>query len=64
MDIPVMENRHYDWVIKAHLENFVSSLYDSPQEKTIFSFRDYMKRKMKPAEFNELFGIQSYKHNA
>jgi hypothetical protein len=65
VEIPVLErNNHYYFMVQAHLQMFISSLYDEPQEKICFSFRDYLKRKISWRIFTDLFNIQQFRNNA
>ncbi|MGM0903918.1 MAG: DUF2535 family protein [Bacillota bacterium] len=63
VDIPVLEieDRHY-FIIQVRLQNLVSSLYETPQPKSCYSFRDYVKRKMKWSDFEEIFTLRDYKN--
>jgi hypothetical protein len=65
IEIPVLEttNRFY-FMIQVHLQLFISILYKKPQEKSCYSFREYLKRKMRWPDFMDLFSIQEYKNNA
>jgi hypothetical protein len=65
IEIPVLEkNNRYYFMIQVHLQIFISSLYKKPQEKSCYSFRDYLKRKMRWPDFIDLFRIQEFKNNA
>jgi len=58
LEIPVIEtDHHYYFLVQARLQIFVSSLYNKPQEKSCYSFRDYLKRKMKWSDYENLYGI-------
>lgn len=65
VDIPVLgvEDRHY-FFIQVRLQNLASSLYEQPQPKSCYSFRDYLKRKMKWSEFAEIYNLHEHKNNA
>lgn len=65
IEIPVVGlNDHYYFMIQVRLQNFISALYNKPQEKTCHSFREYMKLKMSWTEFNNLFTMQELKNNS
>lgn len=65
IEIPVLASNspHY-FMVQARLERFISLLYHNPQEKSCYSFRDHLKRKMSWADFMELYSIQDFKNNA
>lgn len=65
IEIPVLgKNNHYYFMIQARLQIFISSVYNNPQEKSCYSFRDYLKRKMRWPDFKDLFSIQEFLNNA
>lgn len=58
LEIPVIETDHrYYFLVQARLQIFVSSLYNKPQKKSCYSFRDYLKRKMKWSDYENLYGM-------
>ncbi|RFU66638.1 DUF2535 family protein [Peribacillus glennii] len=64
-EIPVLEkNNHYYFKVHVRLQDFVSSIYNQPEEKNCYSFREYLKRKMRWPDYKELFYIQQVKDNA
>ena len=65
VEIPVLErnNQHY-FMIQAYLQMFITSLYNKPQEKSCFSFREHLKRKISWPDFNDIFSIQEFRNNA
>jgi hypothetical protein len=65
IEIPVIgiENRYY-FMIQTRLQTFTSSLYNKPQEKGCYSFREYLKRKMKWPDFKDLYSMEEFKNNA
>jgi predicted GTPase len=55
-EIPVLgSNDRYYFMIQARLQLFISSLYNNPQEKSSYSFREYLKRKIRWSDFEDLF---------
>jgi hypothetical protein len=65
VEIPVLELKHRDYfMIQARLQNFMTNLYNNPQEKTCFSFRDFLKHKISWSEFEEVYKIEEFKNNA
>ncbi|OLO39376.1 hypothetical protein BTR23_10075 [Alkalihalophilus pseudofirmus] len=56
VDIPVVGRSHrYYFMIQARLQMFITPLYNQPQTTSCFSFRDYLKRKMKWSDFQNLY---------
>ena len=65
MGIPVLgKNHQYYFMVDVRLQRFISLLYHNPQEKSLHSFREHLKRKMNWAVFKELYSIQDFKNNA
>ncbi|WP_308160494.1 MULTISPECIES: DUF2535 family protein [unclassified Bacillus (in: firmicutes)] len=65
IEIPVLDqNNCYYFMIQVRLQKFISFLYNNPQEKSCFSFREYLKRKMSWSDFNDLFSLKEFKNNA
>jgi hypothetical protein len=64
-EIPVLEvtNRFY-FMVQTRLNLFISSLYNNPQLKSSFSFKEYLKQKMRWPDYEELFQVVPFKHNA
>ncbi|MFC0560578.1 DUF2535 family protein [Halalkalibacter alkalisediminis] len=55
-EIPVVGSTdRYYFMIQARLQIFISSLYNNPEEKSCYSFREYLKRKIKWSDFEDLF---------
>ncbi|MFZ7944134.1 DUF2535 family protein [Neobacillus sp. 19] len=65
IDIPVLAiNNRYYFMIQVRLQIFVSYIYTHPQEKSCYSFRDYLKRKMNGSDFKDLFSAQEIENRA
>lgn len=64
IDIPVLNlsNCHY-FMVQVRLQNFISMLYVQPQPKSSYSFREYLKRKIKWSEYDHLFSLADFKNN-
>lgn len=61
IEIPVIGvNSHYYFMIQVRLQDYITKLYHHPQENNLYSFREYLKRKMKWADFQELFHNKDY----
>ncbi|WP_223588859.1 DUF2535 family protein [Neobacillus bataviensis] len=65
VDIPVVDkNNPYFFMMEVRLESFILSLNKNPQEKSCYSFRDYLKPKMRWPDFKKLFSLHEFKNNA
>lgn len=65
VEIPVLDkNNRYYFMMQFRLQNFISCLYNEPQEKSCHSFRDYLKKKMRWPDFKDLYGIKEFRSNA
>jgi hypothetical protein len=65
IEIPVLEkNNRYYFMIQARLQVFITSLDNKPLEKSCYSFRDYLKRKMSWSDYQDLLSILKFKNNA
>ncbi len=66
IEIPVLSLNHsHYFMIQIHLQNFLSSLYEQPHPKRSYSFRDYLKRKLKWSDYEDVFSLAKFKkiHN-
>ena len=65
IEIPVLRPDHHNYfVIQARLQTFISTLYHKPQNKSCYSFRDNLKRKMRWPDFKDLFSSEEFSNNA
>lgn len=65
IEIPVLElNNRYYFMVQVRLQGFMESLYHQPREKGCYSFRDYLKQKMKWPDFKKLYSIREFKNHA
>jgi hypothetical protein len=65
IEIPVLEkNNNYYFMAQVRLQKLISTLNHKPQEKSSYSFREYLKRKMSWHDFNDLFSIKEFKNDA
>jgi len=65
IDIPVLETKNaYYFMIQVRLQIFISSLYQQPFEKSCYSFREYLKRKMSWTDYQDLFRVKEFRNNA
>lgn len=65
IEIPVLDkNNRYYFKIQVRLQIFISTLNNKPQEKSCYSFREYLKRKMSWHDFNELYSMKEFRNNA
>lgn len=65
VEIPVLEtsNRYY-FRVQVRLQLFISYLYNNPDGKSCYSFREYLKRKMSWADYQDLFCVKGIRNNA
>ncbi|MEH7503558.1 DUF2535 family protein [Neobacillus drentensis] len=64
-EIPVLEKDNcYYFMIHVRLQIFISFLYNKPQEKSCYSYREYSKRKMSWPDYQDLFRMKEFKNNA
>ncbi|PGY09736.1 DUF2535 family protein [Bacillus sp. AFS031507] len=65
IEIPVLEtNNYYYFMIQIRLQIYISFLYNKPHEKSCYSFREYLKRKMSWPDFKKLYSMKQFKSNA
>ncbi|MEY2194293.1 DUF2535 family protein [Neobacillus sp. BF23-41] len=65
IEIPVLEtNNYYYFMIQIRLQIYISFLYNKPHEKSCYSFREYLKRKLSWPDFKELYSMKQFKSNA
>jgi hypothetical protein len=61
IEIPVLDRKnHYSFMIQVRLQSFVTSLYNNPNGKSCYSFRDYLKQKMDSHDFKDLFSHKEF----
>ncbi|MBT2575371.1 DUF2535 family protein [Bacillus sp. ISL-51] len=64
-DIPVVtEGEHYFFQIHQHLELYLREVFASQSVRTVYSFRQYVKRRMKWKDYEAVFNQEMLKHNA
>jgi predicted GTPase len=65
LEIPVLEKKNSNYfMVQTRLDRFIFKLYNHHQEKSHFSFREYLKNKMSWSDFEEVYRIEPYKNNA
>lgn len=65
IEIPVLDkNNRYYFKIQVRLQIFISTLNNKPQEKSCYSFREYLKRKMSWSDYQDLFRMKEIRNNA
>ncbi|TXC93192.1 DUF2535 family protein [Metabacillus litoralis] len=64
-DIPVLEeDNKYRFMLQIRLQKFLSTIYSQKQPKSIYSFKDYLKKVLKWPDYEALFGATILKYNA
>ncbi|MDR7079381.1 hypothetical protein J2Y03_004439 [Neobacillus niacini] len=65
IEIPVVEiNNPYYFTIQVRLQTFISFIYNNPDEKSSYSFREYLKRKISWSDFRDLYSLKEIQNNA
>ncbi|MFP5114662.1 DUF2535 family protein [Bacillaceae bacterium C204] len=65
IEIPVLKTKNaYYFMIQVRLQIFISFLYEQPYEKSCYSFREYLKRKMSWTDYQDLFRFKEFRNNA
>jgi hypothetical protein len=64
-EIPVLkEDEHYFFMLHHHLQFYLKEVFSSNSRAKVYSFRHYMKRRMKWADYQAVFHQEVLKHNA
>ena len=64
-EIPVLEeDSPLYFNVNTHLQLFLSQVVKSEENKTNYSFRDYLKRTLKWTEFEKIYYTKKLKSNA
>ncbi len=64
-DIPVLEeDNKYRFMLQIRLQKFLTTIYSQKQPKSIYSFKDYLKKTLKWPDYEALFGSVILKYNA
>ncbi|UOE77944.1 YpmP family protein [Parageobacillus thermoglucosidasius] len=65
IEIPVLEEDNtYRFMIQLRLEAFIAKVYRSRDVRTIYSFREYLKRVLKWSVYEQIFKTEVLKNNA
>lgn len=65
MDIPVLAKDHqYYFMVEVRLQSYISLLYYNSQDKSSYSFREHLKRKVSWTDFKEVYCIEDFRNNA
>jgi hypothetical protein len=65
IEIPVLEeDSTYRFMIQLRLEAFINKVYHSYNTKSVFSFRDYLKKVLKWPVYEQIFKTDILKNNA
>ncbi|MBL4976846.1 DUF2535 family protein [Bacillus halotolerans] len=64
-EIPVLkEDEHYFFMLNQHLQIYLKEVLSSKSREKVYSFRQYMKRRMKWTDYQAVFHQEVLKHNA
>ncbi|QGQ46586.1 DUF2535 family protein [Metabacillus sediminilitoris] len=65
IEIPVLEeDNKYRFMLQIRLQTFLTTIYAQKQPKSIYSFKDYLKNKIKWPDYEAIFGSYILKNNA
>ncbi|AEH48061.1 YpmP family protein [Parageobacillus thermoglucosidasius] len=65
IEIPVLEEDNtYRFMIQLRLEAFIAKVYRSRDVRTVYSFREYLKRVLKWSVYEQIFKTDVLKNNA
>ncbi len=65
LEVPVMKEDSPLYLrVNLRLNQFISKIVNQNRHKTIFSFREYLKRTTKWSEYEEIYQSEELKNNA
>ncbi|WP_121612576.1 DUF2535 family protein [Mesobacillus foraminis] len=65
IEIPVLAtNNRYYFLVQSRLQFLINALYNERHVKDCYSFRDYIKRKIKWGDYQDVFYTEEFKNNA
>ncbi|WP_027409770.1 YpmP family protein [Anoxybacteroides tepidamans] len=65
IDIPVLEeDSTYRFMVQMRLETFIAKVYRSHEGRSVYSFRDYLKKALKWPIYEQIFKTDILKNNA
>ncbi|MCG8397303.1 YpmP family protein [Bacillus atrophaeus] len=64
-EIPVLKgNENHFFMMNQNLQLYLKEVFSSDSRAQVYSFRQYMKRRMKWKDYQAIFHQESLKHNA
>ncbi|MBU7593192.1 DUF2535 family protein [Metabacillus halosaccharovorans] len=64
-DIPVLEeDNKYCFMLQIRLQKLITLIHSQRSPKTIYSFKDYLKKLLKWPDYEAIFGTSVLKNNA
>jgi hypothetical protein len=64
-DIPVLEeDNKYRFMLQIRLQKLISMIHTQRNPKSIYSFKDYLKKVLKWPDYEAIFGSSILKNNA
>ncbi|ARW07174.1 DUF2535 family protein [Bacillus atrophaeus] len=64
-EIPVLrEDENHFFMMNQNLQLYLKEVFSSDSRAQVYSFRQYMKRRMKWKDYQAIFHQESLKHNA
>ncbi|AZB43247.1 DUF2535 family protein [Bacillus sp. FJAT-42376] len=65
VEIPVMvKDSRYTFLIQARLQAYLTRLHAEPEPRSVYSFRDYLKKVLKWPEYEAIFQSEVLQNNA
>lgn len=65
IEIPVLEEENtYRFMIQLRLEAFIAKVYRSRTSRSVYSFREHLKKVLKWPVYEQIFKETALKHNA
>ncbi|MGD6815863.1 DUF2535 family protein [Metabacillus sp. 84] len=65
IEIPVMgKDQRYAFLIQARLQAYLTRLYAEPEPKSVYSFREYLKKVLKWPDYEAIFQSEILQNNA
>ncbi len=64
-DIPVLEeDNRYGFMLQIRLQKLITFIHAQKNPKSIYSFKDYLKKRLKWPDYEAIFGSSVLKNNA
>ncbi|MRX70895.1 DUF2535 family protein [Bacillus lacus] len=65
IEIPVLpKHNQYYFMLEIRLQTFLTSIYQRESQKSVYSFREYLKKVLKWPDYDAIFQTAILKNNA